>query len=257
MSVLSVITVNKNNAAGLKKTIESVVSQTYKDFEFIVIDGDSDDGSKELIAEFGQHFHYSLSGNDSGIYQAMNKGIESSGGRYLLFLNSGDWLSHADVIKNIVPHLKGTDVISGDIDIYDRNQWHHMTSEEKLSVSYFLRISLYHQATFISRALFQQYGNYNETFKSTGDYEFFIRTLLKHGASYKHVPVLISNFVADGMSNDPAFRQINMSERDRSWQLNFSPVVLKDIGAFDELAQSKEIKWGRRIINRLPFLKKK
>lgn len=256
MLKLSIITVNKNNAKGLQKTIESVVGQSFRDFEFIVIDGNSDDGSKKIIDDNRKHFSYAVSEGDTGVYNAMNKGIQNSKGEYLLFLNSGDWLNNKDVVSRVLPQLKDYDVISGDIDIYDNEQWHHITSEDKVSVNYFLRISLYHQATFVSRSLFNKYGNYNEEFRSTGDYEFFIRTLLKHGASYHHINNVISNFVADGMSNDPKWEAVNTAERKRSWELNFSEPVLKEIDFFNQLINSKEVKWGKRIINRLPFLKK-
>jgi glycosyltransferase involved in cell wall biosynthesis len=253
---LSIITVNLNNAKGLLKTIESVISQSNKDFEFIVIDGASSDGSAEIVNQYKSHFQYSVSEKDSGIYNAMNKGIRNSNGEYLLFLNSGDWLNNENVVKNVLPLLNSFDVISGDIDIFDKNEWCHIKSEDKLTIGYFLRISLYHQATFISRKLFKEYGYYNEEFKSTGDYEFFLRTLVKNRSSYKHIDLLISNFLTDGMSNDPKFISINAKEREKSWQMSFSKLVLKEIEAFHQLKNSKEIKWGSRIINRLSFLKK-
>ena len=87
---LSIITVNYNNKAGLQKTIDSVVCQTWRDFEWIVIDGGSTDGSKELIEQYQQHFAYWCSEPDKGVYNAMNKGISKAKGEYLNFMNSGD-----------------------------------------------------------------------------------------------------------------------------------------------------------------------
>ena len=117
---LSIITINLNNVNGLKRTIDSVVEQTNKNFEFIVIDGKSTDGSVELIKENEKEFSYFVSENDLGIYNAMNKGILNSNGEYLLFLNSGDWLNNNNVVENLLPLLKTFDVISGDIDIFDK-----------------------------------------------------------------------------------------------------------------------------------------
>ena len=110
---LSIISINRNNASGLRKTIESVVSQTYTDFEYIIIDGASTDGSIGVINEFATPLNLPqrekkehpiinwISELDSGIYNAMNKGILKASGEYLLFLNSGDYLYNSEVLKNV------------------------------------------------------------------------------------------------------------------------------------------------------------
>ena len=85
---LSIITINLNNAAGLRKTIQSVVNQTYIDFEYIIIDGFSSDGSIEVIKEYADRINYWVSEPDRGIYNAMNKGILKTSGEYIHFLNS-------------------------------------------------------------------------------------------------------------------------------------------------------------------------
>ena len=100
MPKLSIITVNLNNREGLRKTAESVVSQTYKDYEWIVIDGGSTDGSKELIEQYAEHISYWVSEPDKGIYNAMNKGIRQAHGEYFLFLNSGDSLCDDDIVES-------------------------------------------------------------------------------------------------------------------------------------------------------------
>ena len=89
---LSIITVNLNNCDGLQKTIDSVVGQTFTDYEWIVIDGGSMDGSRELIEQYADCLAYWCSEPDNGIYNAMNKGISRATGEWLLFLNSGDSL---------------------------------------------------------------------------------------------------------------------------------------------------------------------
>ena len=88
---LSIITVNLNNLEGLKKTYESVVCQTFTDYEWLVIDGGSTDGSREFIEEHQDKFAYWCSEPDKGIYNAMNKGIVRAKGEYLNFMNSGDY----------------------------------------------------------------------------------------------------------------------------------------------------------------------
>ena len=89
---LSIITINYNNLEGLKRTVESVINQTSKEFEYIVIDGGSNDGSGAYIESKSEHIDYWVSEPDKGIYNAMNKGIAKASGEYLLFLNSGDHL---------------------------------------------------------------------------------------------------------------------------------------------------------------------
>ena len=97
----SIITVNYNNKEGLRKTIESVVRQTYRDFEFIVIDGGSTDGSTDILKEYDEQINYWVSEKDSGIYNAMNKGIKKSIGDYLIFMNSGDCFYQNDVLETV------------------------------------------------------------------------------------------------------------------------------------------------------------
>lgn len=94
---LSIITINYNNREGLRKTIESVVAQTTREFEYIVIDGGSTDGSVDVIKEFSDYIDYWVSEPDKGIYNAMNKGVKVAHGDYCQFLNSGDWLYDSNV----------------------------------------------------------------------------------------------------------------------------------------------------------------
>ena len=113
---LSIITVNLNNAGGLQKTIESVVTQTWLDFELIIVDGDSTDGSVEVIQQFNDsaipQFHW-VSEPDSGVYQAMNKGIRMAQGEYLLFLNSGDFLVDSNVLSQVFKFGFSADILFG------------------------------------------------------------------------------------------------------------------------------------------------
>ena len=107
---LSIITVNLNNKAGLQKTIESVFSQTFTDYEYLVIDGGSEDGSKELIKKYENKFVYWVSEKDKGIFNAMNKGILKASGEYLLFLNSGDYFYDSAVLDDVFDKAASTDI---------------------------------------------------------------------------------------------------------------------------------------------------
>ena len=96
---LSIITINFNDAKGLEKTIQSVINQTYKDFEYIVVDGASTDGSVDVIKKYSNKLTHWVSEPDTGIYNAMNKGTRMASGEYCLYLNSGDFLADNDVLE--------------------------------------------------------------------------------------------------------------------------------------------------------------
>ena len=112
---LSIITINYNNRDGLRKTIESVIAQSCKDFEFIIIDGASTDGGVDVLKEYDRHIDYWSSTPDNGVYNAMNKGVKIARGRYCIFMNSGDTFHDEDVIKNAIGQLQedGADVVTG------------------------------------------------------------------------------------------------------------------------------------------------
>ena len=108
----SIITINYNNRDGLRNTIESIINQSYKDYEFIVIDGGSTDGSVDIINEYKDRITYWVSEKDNGIYHAMNKGVKTAHGEYLSFINSGDMLYNDHVLEDCVPYLKW-DIVHG------------------------------------------------------------------------------------------------------------------------------------------------
>lgn len=160
---VSIITVNYNNCKGLKKTLDSIKIQTSKDFEWIVIDGGSTDGSKELLEQNTDIISYWVSEKDNGIYHAMNKGIKVAKGDYLQFLNSGDSLADRDIIKRFCERNNTEDVVYGNAIIVDGND--HEIKEfhapDFVKFSYFYGHALNHQATFFSRRCFKDYL-YNE-----------------------------------------------------------------------------------------------
>jgi len=115
MTTLSIISINLNNVAGLQKTIESVWPQTFTDYEYIIIDGGSTDGSIDIIKKYSDKITYWISEKDNGIYHAMNKGIEVAKGDYCLFLNSGDWLVDKKILENVFSNNHSEDILYGDM----------------------------------------------------------------------------------------------------------------------------------------------
>ena len=199
---LSVITINLNNLEGLRKTIESVVSQTWRDFEWIIIDGGSSDGSKELIEENEAYVSYWCSEPDKGIYNAMNKGLRQAHGNYCLFLNSGDWLAQDSTIADVLP------ILSGDIFVA-RSLYHNgqkitgksrFISQENFSLSTLARESLPHQSTFIRTALLRKSGGYDESYRLLADWAFFLKMAINNSAEFVFSGICTSVYDTSGLS---------------------------------------------------------
>ena len=112
---LSIITINYNNGDGLQRTIESVIKQNFKSYEYIVIDGGSTDKSIDVIKRNKNHINYWISEPDTGIYNAMNKGIRKATGEYLIMINSGDVLVNEDVLDTVFKKNNNSDIIYGDV----------------------------------------------------------------------------------------------------------------------------------------------
>ncbi|TDE04576.1 glycosyltransferase family 2 protein [Flavobacterium hiemivividum] len=205
--VLSIITINYNNFDGLKKTVESVINQTWNEFEYIVIDGGSTDGSKEYIESQSSKINYWISEKDSGIYNAMNKGIKVANGQYLLFLNSGDDLIDNDILKTANSKLVDKELVYFDINVIGENAFYVKNCPDFLSFSYLFKETLPHQSTFIKKELFDRVGYYDESLKIVADWKFFIIALTKKEATYKHVDAVLSNFYLDGLSSTNDFSQ--------------------------------------------------
>jgi glycosyltransferase involved in cell wall biosynthesis len=210
---LSIITINKNNSAGLEKTIKSVICQNYTDFEYIVIDGASDDDSVEVIKRFADKIDYWVSEPDTGIYNAMNKGIRKAQGDYCLFLNSGDWLISSETLCNVFAELN--DLIPSDIYYGDRiNSDGTLYKYPKvLSINDLLLISISHQNSLIRRSLFLEHGFYNENLHICSDTEFFIFEMWKYKSKFTYIKTNISIFDPYGIGSidSPEHRAENLT----------------------------------------------
>ena len=213
---LSIITVNLNNRDGLQKTIDSVVSQTFKDFEWIVIDGGSTDGSKELIEQYADHFAYWVSEPDKGIYNAMNKGIKVAKGEYLQFLNSGDWLWEETTLQKVFSEKNDEDIIYGDCIEADGER---SIFPEKFDTLFLYRGNINHQASFSKASLFQN-QLYSEDYRIASDWELLLREVLFGNATYHKVDIIVSGVQA-GHSYDTA---LSVSERESILDIYFSPM---------------------------------
>lgn len=210
MPKLSIITINFNNRHGLQKTIDSVMLQTQRDFEHIIIDGGSTDGSKELIEQHAGSFAYWISEKDNGIYAAMNKGMEKASGEYLFFLNSGDCFYGANTLRDCFSSGLTEDIVYGDLCVGDNKI---CVYPDQLSVIYFFYESIPHPASFIKRSLFDKYGRYNESHRIVSDWEFFVKAIINGNASYRHMNIIVTRFDTNGISNDESRLALHRSER--------------------------------------------
>jgi glycosyltransferase involved in cell wall biosynthesis len=170
---LSIITINKNNSFGLEKTIQSVVKQTFKNYEYIVIDGASEDKSLEIIKKYSDKINFWISESDSGIFNAMNKGIKKSSGDYCLFLNSGDWIIDKMTLQNVFAEI--SEIEESDIYYSDcLNSDNSVTFFPKiLTINHLIINHISHQNTIIKRELFIWHGFYDEQLKIASDWGFF------------------------------------------------------------------------------------
>ncbi len=204
---LSIITVNLNNIDGLKKTISSISTQSWIEFEYIIIDGNSTDKSKGYIKEYAENNTDIsikwISENDNGVYHAMNKGINLSKGEYLLFLNSGDFLIHEEVLRNVFEkQLLSADILCGKCNISDKGKVIWTSSPpEKVTFGTLYNEGLAHQATFIKKVLFDTYGLYREDFKYNSDIDFWYKTIILNNISTQRLDLVISDYNLDGISN--------------------------------------------------------
>lgn len=210
---LSIITINWNNAAGLKKTIDSVLSQISSLCEFIVVDGDSDDESKEIIDLSKDRITTVIIEPNEGIYRDMNKGIKRAKGTYCLFLNSGDWLC-IDVMKRVLNECTGEDIIYfKTILSYPGRIYKEIGYDKHLTFKSFFNSTIGHQTTLIKRNLFDRYGCYNEANKLHSDYEFWLKTLVQHNCSSRYIDFPLAYYDMTGRTSVPSVASTTEIER--------------------------------------------
>ena len=237
---LSIITINLNNREGLERTIQSVISQTFTDFEYIIIDGGSTDGSVELIQSLSpsslQAFTW-ISEPDTGIYNAMNKGIKLATGEYLQFLNSGDWLFSNTILEEVFALNRTEDILYGDDALYYSDQKISFKTYPSALTGYLFYIgTISHQATFHKSTLFE--NPYNENYKIVADWEFQIQKIILQNCSTYHIEKTIVYFSMTGISQNPSFSNLQIEERQSVLKNYFPAKVLID---YDDLKDLKAI----------------
>jgi glycosyltransferase involved in cell wall biosynthesis len=226
---LSIITINLDNAAGLQKTIESVLGQACTDFELLVIDGGSADSSVQVIRRHAHRLSHWLSEPDHGIYDAMNKGIRKATGEYCLFLNSGDYLVSPDVLQRVCALGRKEDFLLCDAIISQKGRvLFRAAAPQEITLDSFIGKTICHQATLIRRALFEQFGLYKESLRLHGDLDFFIRTMIQHDCSTHPIKIVLSDYNLDGLSSDAGNAELSRQEQESILTTAFPRRILLD-----------------------------
>lgn len=232
---ISIITVCYNSAKTIEDTFKSVAGQTYKNIEYIVIDGGSRDETVSIIKKYENIISYWISEPDKGLYDAINKGIEKCSGEFIGILNSDDVFYDSKTIEKIVNFLnenKNIDACIGNIvqqkdgriiRKYSSKNWY----PEKLKLGSMPP----HPSIFLKKYLFEKFGNYTLGYKIASDYELIIRFFLKNKINYKYSDIITTSMSVGGVSSSgvSSYKLIT-KEIDRAFKQNniqYSPIKVK------------------------------
>lgn len=206
---ISVITVCYNRKATMAKAIQSVLDQDYKDIEYIVIDGNSTDGTKEVIASFGDQITTYVSEPDKGMYDAINKGIQMAKGDAIGLMHSDDEFYDPTAISKIVARFNSDSTIEGVYGdgVYVSNDTEERLIRNRIGGDYNLdRVKLgwlpLHPTVYLKKSIIDKYGLYNLDFKIASDTEFLLRYLYKHKIKMSYVNDYIVKMRMGGMSTN-------------------------------------------------------
>lgn len=197
LPLVSIITIVYNGDNYLEQTIKSVIEQTYSNIEYIVIDGNSNDGTLDIIRKYGDSIDYWVSGNDNGISDAMNKGLSLSSGEYIVFIHSDDYLINSTCVEEVISQREGYDIIMCDI-LFGSD------SKQKVSRGFNFwmnfKTGVLHQGVICKRSVFNRIGVFDNAFKLAMDYDFFLRAY-NYGLSSKKIPIILSVMRDTGISS--------------------------------------------------------
>lgn len=254
--ILSIITINRNNAAGLEKTLQSVAAQTYKEFEYIVVDGASTDNSVEVIQRYAPKFSHLMwvSEPDNGIYNAMNKGICMASGEYIQILNSGDMFASDGVVKQMFVALDKTrkpGILYGNMIRQRRDGTiEGKSGEVEYSLLNYYRSTLNHDCCWIKKSLFGEYGMYNENLRVVSDWEWWIKAIGLGKEKPVYVDVDVTIFDTTGISETNM--NLRNEERRKVLESLVPPAILADYDkhAFDmiQMDHLRKHKWAYKLV---------
>jgi len=198
---LSVITIVYNNVKDIERTMLSVLNQTYPHIEYLIIDGDSNDGTKDIIVKYKNRLSQFISEKDRGIYDAMNKGLALATGDYVLFMNSGDEIYSPETVKEIFDTAPGADIYYGETEMYDEHwkslgQRRHQAPETFDWHSFKHGMSISHQAIYVKRSLAVPY---DLRYKYSADIDWIIK-VAKNASSIVNTNSYVAKYLVGGVS---------------------------------------------------------
>lgn len=234
---ITIVTINLNNYEGLKKTIDSIRCQTWRKFEWIVIDGGSTDGSKDLIESVKDELTYWCSEPDKGIYNAMNKGVAKAKGEYVLFMNSGDCLHDSKVLEDIFQYKQyNADILIGKVLYLGVNKIVNKCDIESGLLEYWdMNRRICHQGTFTKLDLLRKYP-FDENFRIISDWKFWRQTLVLNNYSVYVLDRLVADYDLTGISAI----NIELKEKERKEVMSqlFSPALANGLQEYEDIKNS-------------------
>jgi glycosyltransferase len=224
---ISVVTAVKNNRDIIGDCIDSVIGQTYKNREHIIIDGGSIDGTVDIIKDYAHHIDKVVSERDKGIYDALNKGIRLATGNVVGFLNADDMFAGYDVLERIAGVFSDRAVqgFYGDLEYVSRKDpsrviryWRSSPYREGMMFSGWM---MPHPTFYVRRSVYETFGLYDDSFRIAGDYQMIIRLLHKYGITVRYLPGVMVRMRCGGISNGNMYNMIIKSLEDmRAWETN-------------------------------------
>ena len=245
--ILSIITINRNNASGLEKTMQSVANQSFKEFEYVVVDGSSTDGSVEVIKKWESDFAHLkwVSEPDKGIYNAMNKGIRMASGDYIQILNSGDCLAANNVTERMLLALEEL----GRPSILYGNMVKCFPDGRKMVDNCFAG-TLNHDPTYISRDLFGKYGYYDETLRIVSDWKWYLQAIILGDEKPQYVDIDVTLFDMTGISETN--KKLDKAERKEVLEQLLPQTILDDYNDFafpiDQIKRLQRHPWAYKMV---------
>lgn len=245
----TIITVCFNNRGGLEKTIKSVICQTYKDYEFIVIDGGSKDGTKELLEQYDDQIDFWCSEPDKGIYNAMNKGVTHAHGDYAIFMNSGDIFYNNNVLEVIASISTDADIITGNVNRMDNDMPLRIYRNSMFKQLYYDTIN--HQGTFIKLELLKKYPYEEKELKIVSDWKFWIDSIIIGNASVYRTNTIVAKQDMTGVSQNG---KVLNEERKRIINKYFPPLLQSELNDYYHLQMSPMVKNSEYIKQKSPLI---
>jgi glycosyltransferase involved in cell wall biosynthesis len=247
--LISIITVSLNNAEGLKKTLDSILAQSYTAYESIVVDGGSTDHTAQVVATYQSANITFISENDKGPFDAMNKGAAIARGSYLLFLNSGDILNHTTALEKftqLTETLPEAAVYYSNLVIKDPltgKEFSHY-GPQQLSLQFLTTSFIGHPSALFDRKTFLELGGYNTSYQIIADWLFFVCAFLK-GKPFIYVNTVLSTFFLGGLSSTGTANHKAEIERAYQTELRF---IREDVEKLKKLS-TRPYRWLNRLFS--------